>query len=223
MYLKFSHLNVTSSTYSTFVRSAIFACYSSSISPRPFRMDKILWLLKLAILLLHSQWFRCKVIRERGDQSTSADANGALSYILELGGLDSTVEAGGWQMVHILLQPELFLYSLKPTRPFHKCFDKKPNAADAWWFGKCLFGDVSAGVAATAGKGLATPGNSAAAHVGGCKTVQTYSLPPGRGQPPAPGGPHVRRKSLLKSLGGRITVLSIIPESTFVFEKSRTH
>ena len=49
-------------------------------------------------------------------------------------------------------------------------------------FGKCLFGDVSAGVAATAGKGLATPGNSAAAHVGGCKTVQTYSLPPGRGR-----------------------------------------
>ena len=96
MHLKFSHLNVTSSTYSTFVRSAIFACYSSSISPRPFRMDKILWLLKLAILLLHSQWFRCKVIRERGDQSTSADANGALSYILELGG----VAAGGWQMVY---------------------------------------------------------------------------------------------------------------------------
>ena len=61
-----------------------------------------------------------------------------------------------------LLQPELCLYSLKPKRPFHKCFDKKPNAADAWWAGKCLFGDVSAGVAATAGKGLATPGNSAA-------------------------------------------------------------
>ena len=59
-------------------------------------MDKILWLLKLAILLLHSQWFRCKVIRERADQSTSADANGALYYILELGG----VEVGGRQMVY---------------------------------------------------------------------------------------------------------------------------
>ena len=39
---------------------------------------------------------------------------------------------------------------------------KKPSALMHGGFGKCLFGDVSAGVAATAGKGLATPGNSAA-------------------------------------------------------------
>ena len=77
-------------------------------------MDTTLWLLKLAILLLHSQWFRCKVIRERADQSTSADANnGALEYILELGGVDSTVEAGGWQMVYscslrFSLQPKTY-------------------------------------------------------------------------------------------------------------------